>query len=28
VVFWIVVGGFAFWVISKFFVNIKALKEA
>lgn len=28
VVFWVVVGGFAFWVISKFFVNIKALKEA
>ena len=28
VVFWIVVGGFAFWVISKFFGNIKALKEA
>ena len=28
VVFWVVVGGFAFWVISKFFGNIKALKEA
>ena len=28
VVFWVVVGGFAFWVLSKFFVNIKALKEA
>ena len=28
VVFWIVVGGFAIWVLSKFFVNIKALKEA
>ncbi len=28
VVFWVVVGGFAFWVISKFVVNIKALKEA
>jgi uncharacterized membrane protein YfcA len=28
VVFWVVVGGFAFWVMSKFFVNIKALKEA
>ncbi len=28
VVFWIVVGGFALWVLSKFFGNIKALKEA
>ena len=28
IVFWIVVGAFAFWVLSKFFVNIKALKEA
>ena len=28
VVFWVVVGGFAFWVLSKFFGNIKALKEA
>ncbi len=28
VVFWVVVGGFALWVLSKFFGNIKALKEA
>jgi uncharacterized membrane protein YfcA len=28
VVFWIVVGGFALWVLSKFFGNLKALKEA
>ena len=28
VVFWIVVGAFAVWVLSKFFGNIKALKEA
>lgn len=28
IVFWIVVGAFALWVLSKFFSNIKALKEA
>ncbi|MCU0578683.1 MAG: sulfite exporter TauE/SafE family protein [Desulfobacterota bacterium] len=28
IVFWIVVGAFALWVLSKFFTNIKTLKEA
>lgn len=28
VVFWIVVGAFAIWVLSKFFTNIKTLREA
>ena len=28
VVFWVVVGVFALWVLSKFFGNLKALKEA
>jgi uncharacterized membrane protein YfcA len=28
IVFWIVVGAFALWVMSKFFTNIKTLKEA
>jgi uncharacterized membrane protein YfcA len=27
IVFWVVVGFFGIWVISKFFVNLKALKE-
>lgn len=27
IVFWVVVGFFGLWVISKFFVNLKALKE-
>lgn len=27
IVFWIVVGAFGIWVLSKFFMNIKALRE-
>ena len=27
IVFWIVVGAFGVWVLSKFFMNIKTLRE-
>jgi len=27
IIFWVVVGFFGFWVLSKFFMNIKTLRE-